>query len=113
MFSFRVDGRLHGVRIRRNFKTKEEAAAEKATIELKALQATSGLQSVTTFLATDQLREAESAFRRLQRKPRSLTFYLDFALANYREAVAHKPLAEAVAEYITVKEYELEQDLIS
>jgi len=113
VFSFRVDGRLHGVRIRRNFKTKEEAAAEKATLELKALQANSGLQSVTTFLNTDQLREAESAFRRLQRKPRSLTFYLDFALANYREAVAHKTLTEAVSEYITVKEYELEQDLIS
>jgi hypothetical protein len=28
--SWRVDGRLHGVRIRRNFKTQEEAAAEKA-----------------------------------------------------------------------------------
>jgi hypothetical protein len=64
VFSFRVDGRLHGVRIRRNFKTQEEAAAEKAALELKAMQSSSGLQSVTTFLAKDQLREAEAAFRR-------------------------------------------------
>lgn len=35
--SWRVDGRLHGVRIRKNFKTREEAAAEKAVLEIKAL----------------------------------------------------------------------------
>jgi len=38
VFSFRVDGRLNGVRIRRNFKTQEEAASEKAALKLKALQ---------------------------------------------------------------------------
>ena len=90
MFSFRVDGRLHGVRIRRNFKTQEGATAEKAALELKAMQTASGLQSVTTFLATDQIREAEAAFRRLAGLPRSLAFYVDFALANYREPVNQK-----------------------
>jgi hypothetical protein len=85
VFSFRVDGRLRGVRIRRNFKTQEEAAVEKAALELKAMQITAGLQSVTTFLAPDQLREAEAAFRRLRAQSQSLTFYLDHALANYRE----------------------------
>ena len=63
--SWRVDGRLHGVRIRRNFKTQEEAAAEKAALEMKAMQSASGMQSVTTFLAADQFREAEAVFRRL------------------------------------------------
>jgi hypothetical protein len=38
VFSFRVEGCLNGVRIRRNFKTQEEAATEKAALELKALQ---------------------------------------------------------------------------
>ncbi|MEO6876112.1 MAG: site-specific integrase, partial [Opitutaceae bacterium] len=47
VFSFRVDGYLNGVRIRRNFKTQEEAAAEKASLELKALQMTSNLRAVT------------------------------------------------------------------
>ena len=49
VMSWRVAGFLHGVRIRKNFKSKEEAVTEKATLELKAMQATSGLQSVTTF----------------------------------------------------------------
>jgi len=46
VFSFRVDGRLNGVRIRRNFKTQEEAATEKAALELKALQLASDLRPV-------------------------------------------------------------------
>jgi hypothetical protein len=50
VFSFRVDGHLNGVRIRHNFKTQEEAAAEKSALELKALQIISNLRSVTTCL---------------------------------------------------------------
>jgi hypothetical protein len=73
VFSFRVDGRLHAVRIRRNFKTHEKAAAEKAALELNAIQTKSGLQSATTFLAPDQLREAEAMFRRLVGHPRPLS----------------------------------------
>jgi hypothetical protein len=33
----RLSGWLSGIRIRRNFKTREEAGAEKASLELKAL----------------------------------------------------------------------------
>ena len=40
--SWRVSGFLHGIRIRKNFKTREEAAAEKAELELKAMQAVAG-----------------------------------------------------------------------
>jgi integrase len=113
VFSFRVDGRLHGVRIRRNFKTQEEAAAEKAALELNAIQTMSGLQSATTFLAPDQLREAEAMFRRLAGRPQPLTFYIDYALANYREPVTQKLLTEAITEYLATKDHEREQDLIS
>jgi integrase len=111
--SWRVDGRLHGVRIRRNFKTQEEAAAEKAALEMKAMQYASGMQSVTTFLAADQFREAEAVFRRLAGRPRPLSFYVEFALANYREPVTQKLLAEAVTEYVATKQHEHEQDLLS
>jgi hypothetical protein len=44
--SWRVNGWLHGLRIRRNFKTREEAAAQKSVYEIKALQAASGLHPV-------------------------------------------------------------------
>jgi len=111
--SFRVDGRLHGVRIRRNFKTQEEAAAEKAALELNAIQTKSGLQSATTFLAADQLREAEAMFRRLAGRPHPLSFYLEYALTNYREPLSQKLLTEALTEYIATKDHEREQDLIS
>ncbi|HEY1793295.1 MAG TPA: serine hydrolase [Opitutaceae bacterium] len=113
VISWRVAGWFHGVRIRKNFKTKEEAAAEKAALELKAMQATSGLRSATTFLVDEQLREAETAFRRLAGKPHSLAFYLDFAFANYREPVNRKLLTEAVTEYVAMKEHEREQDMLS
>ena len=52
--SWRVDGRLHGVRFRKNFKTKEEAAAEKAALDLRAVQAASGIRPTTTFLTDTQ-----------------------------------------------------------
>jgi hypothetical protein len=48
--AWRVEGRINGVRFRRNFKTKEEAAAEKAALELRAVQG-SNLQSVATSLS--------------------------------------------------------------
>jgi hypothetical protein len=64
--SWRVTGWLHGVRIRKNLKTREEAASEKAALELKAIQATSGIRSASTLLADAQLREAEDAFRQIE-----------------------------------------------
>ncbi|MBI2512498.1 MAG: site-specific integrase [Opitutae bacterium] len=111
--SWRVSGWLHGLRIRRNFKTREEAAAEKSALEIKALQAASGLRSVATALTEEQIREAEALFQRIAGKAHPLTFYVDFALANYREAETRKPLAEAITEYTAARKREFEQDQIS
>ncbi len=113
VFSWRVDGRLNGVRIRRNFKTQEEAAAEKASLEIKALQLAKDLRSVATELTPEQVRDAEMAFRRIGDGQHSLLFYVEFALANYREPATQKPLADAVADYVATKEHEREQDLLS
>lgn len=52
-------------------------------------------------------------FARLKGQPRSLTFYVDFALSNYREPEKQKSLADAVAEYIKAKEHEFAQDQLS
>src|SRR5476651_912033 len=64
--SWRVSGWLHGVRIRKNFKSREDAAVQKSVLEIRAAQAAAGLRQTTTFLADPQLREAEGAFRRLE-----------------------------------------------
>jgi len=81
--SWRVSGLLAGVRIRKNFKSKSEAAAEKAALELRALNATAGFRPATTTLS-DEVREAESAFRRLVGHAHTLSFYLDYALTHFR-----------------------------
>lgn len=113
VISWRVDGRLNGVRIRRNFKTKDEAAAEKASLELKALQMAKDLRSVATELSPERVRDAEMAFRRIGDRRHSLSFYVEFALANYREPATQKLLSEAVTDYVAAKEHEREQDLLS
>jgi hypothetical protein len=51
VISWRVSGWLAGVRIRKNLPTREEAAAEKAALEIKAIQLASGVRSATTFLS--------------------------------------------------------------
>src|ERR1017187_5676429 len=110
-FSWRVDGRLNGVRIRRNFKSQEEAAAEKAGLELKALQLASNLRAVTTSLTEDEVREAEAVFRRIAARGRPLSFYIDFTLMNDREPASRKLLAEAVNQFGAAKQHEHDQDL--
>ncbi len=67
--SWRVAGWLHGVRIRKNFPTREEAAAEKATLEIKAAQTANGMRTVATTLTADQVRDAEAVIRRLVGHP--------------------------------------------
>ena len=113
VFSFRVDGRLNGVRIRRNFKTQEEAAAEKGALEIKTEQAAAGLNSIVTRLTHEQVRDAEAVFHRLVGQPHSLAFCLDFTLANYRAPEREKPLHEAVAEYLVAKQHEYTRGIVS
>jgi hypothetical protein len=93
-----VVGWLHGVRIRKNFPTREEAAGEKSTLEIKAAQTANGMRTVATTLTEDQVREAETLFRRMTALPRQLSPYVDFALGNYKGPEQQKPLIEATAE---------------
>lgn len=111
--SWRLTGWLHGLRIRKNFKTREEAAAEKSTLEIQAAQTACGLQTVATSLTSEQVKEAETVFRRLRSRSGSLSFYVDFALANYVEPEQQKKLAAACAEYVAAKEREVQQDQLS
>src|SRR6204780_87325 len=110
---FRVSGWLNGKRIRKNFPTRTEAEAERQVLEVQGLQGETGTRTAVTRLVEDQLHEAEAVFRRLDGRPHSLSFYIEFALANYREPVTQKPLSEAVAEFLVIKDHELEQDLLS
>ncbi|MDI1338053.1 MAG: site-specific integrase [Lacunisphaera sp.] len=110
---FRVSGWLDGKRIRKNIATRPEAEAERQVLEVQRLQGETGIRTAITRLVEDQLHEAESVFRRLDGRPHSLSFYVEFALANYREPLTQKLLTEAVVEFLAIKDHEREQDLLS
>ena len=110
---FRVSGWLHGKRIRKNFATRAEAEAERQVFEIGSLQTKGSARAAVTRLSDEQLNEAETAFRRLEGKQHSLSFCVDYALANYRAPEHQKLLADAIAEYVAAKEHEFEQDHIS
>jgi hypothetical protein len=101
------------MRVRKNSPTRAEAEAERQVLEVQRLQGESGIRTAVTRLVEDQLHEAESVFRRLDGRAHSLSFYVEFALANYREPLTQKLLAEAVIEFVAIKDHEREQDLLS
>jgi integrase len=110
---FQLYARLDGKRFRKNFPTREEAEAERQVQEVRLLQLETGIRAAATRLTDEQLHEAESMFRRVAGHAHPLTFYVEFALANYREPVTQKLLAEAVTEFLVIKDHEREQDLLS
>jgi integrase len=110
---FQLYARLDGKRFRKNFATRAEAEAERQVQEVQLLQRETGIRAAATRLTDEQLHEAESMFRRVAGHAHPLSFYVEFALANYREPVTQKLLAEAVTEFLVIKDHEREQDLIS
>lgn len=111
--AWRVSGWLNNARIRRNFPTRDEAIAEAASLEIREAQIAAGMRFSATFLTEEQLRDAEASYRRLKGKSRPLHFYVDFALANYREPDLQKPLKDAVSLYLAVKTKETERGFLS
>ncbi len=81
---FRVDGRIDGKRVRRNFKTRADAEAERRLLNVQRFQGDAGLRTAVTRLTDEQLQEAEAAFLRLKDAPQSLLTYLECGMANYR-----------------------------
>ena len=110
---FQLYARLEGKRFRKNFPTRTEAEAERQVQEVQWLQRETGIRAAATRLTDEQLHEAESVFRRVAGHPQPLSFYVEFALANYREPVTRKLLAEAITEFLVIKDHEREQDLLS
>ena len=109
----RVTGWLDGKRVRKNFSTWAEAQAERQALEVRVLQSQTGVRSAITRLTDDELHEAETAIWRLRGAPRTLSFYVDYGLAHFREPNQQKPFVEAVAEYLAIKTKEQERTLLS
>ena len=98
--SFRLSGWLNGLRIRRQFKDRDEALGEKNRLEVEA--ANSGeIRVRPTRLSAAELAEAEAAMARLG--ARSLSQAVDYYLNNYRPPVTPMPLEIAAAAYLAEK----------
>jgi hypothetical protein len=110
---YRVTGWLDGQRIRKNFPTRADAEAERQALKLAQIRAETGVRTTATRLTDDQLKEAEGAFLRLEGRTRTLSFYLDYALTNYRDPVKDKPVAEAAKEYLALREADHNQGHLS
>jgi integrase len=110
---FRVTGWLDGKRVRKNFRTRAEAEADRQVLEVQRAQGETGIRTAITRLTDEQIGEAETVFARLAGLPRPLAFYVDYALDNYSEPDSQKSLADAVKEYTAAKDHEREQDQIS
>jgi integrase len=110
---FRVSGSLDGKRVRKNFPTRAEAEAERQILEVQRAQGETGIRTAITRLTDEQIGEAETLFARAAGLPRPLSFYVDFALTNYREPETQRLLADAVADYTAAKDHEFAQDQIS
>ncbi len=100
--TFRVAGRSVGRRIRKDFKSKEEAEGEKDRLEIEAANADGSIRPVNTRLTPAQVAQTEAAFLRLG--DRSITFAVDWFLDNYRPPTVEKLLTDAVTTFRTAKD---------
>jgi hypothetical protein len=109
---FRLYARMDGKRFRTNFPTRAEVESERQAQKVQLLQRETGIRATATRLTDEQLHKTESVFRRAAVHAHPLSFYVEFALANYREPVTQKLLTETVMEFLVIKDHELEQDLL-
>ena len=110
---YRLVGWLHGKRIRKNFRTRAEAEAERQVLEIQRIQSESGIRTAITRLSEDAIRDAEAALLRLGEVDHSLLFCVEYTLKHYRAPEAEKPLVDAVTDYIATKTREHERGLLS
>lgn len=89
--TFRLTGWHNGERVRKQFKSREEADGEKNRLEVEAANAESGTRAVNTRLTAAQVGTAETLFSLTPDPLAAVQWYL----ANYRPALAEMPVETA------------------
>lgn len=100
--TFRLTGWLNGRRVRKQFKSRDEAQGEKLRLEVEAANTSGQVRTVVTRLNDEQVREAEAVYQQLA--GRSLTDAVQWFLTNYRPPVAEITLTAAVTGFLAEKE---------
>ena len=93
--SWKVDGRINGIRHRRFFSDREEAEAHRAAKEIQALNEAKLVRTTASHLSGEQLRDAEAALQRLQGRY-SLVLAADWLLRTFRDTLTQKSLVESI-----------------
>ena len=113
--AWRLSGTLSGKQIRKNFKSRNDAVAERQQLSIRYLNEQSEGHTVWTTLTHGQNKEAIAAINRLNqvKSNKPLTFAVNYFLAHYKEAAETMTVEEAVQEYCDHKSKELERGIIS
>ncbi len=99
--TYQVVGYLSGQRVRKKFKSRDEALGELNRLEVRAANVDE-IRAVNTRLSGDQLAEAEAAFHRLNGN--SLGFAVEWFLSNYRPPVAAMAVEVAAEAFLRDRE---------
>ena len=110
---YRVSGTINGRRVRRNFKTKEEAITAKQTLNLQYIAERNEEKVIVTTLTREQCDEAKVAFKLLEDRKKPLSFYMQYALDRYREAEFELTVKKAVRHFLEHKSWEEERGIIT
>jgi hypothetical protein len=102
--TFLLSGWLYGRRVRKHFKSRNEALGEKNALEIEAANSGGEIRARNTRLSADQIAEAELAIARLS--PKSLSLAVEWFLATYKPpvtAIAIEAAVEAFLELFRVR----------
>jgi len=103
--TFQVVGYLNGERVRKKFKSRQEALGELNRLQVQAVNEDGLIRTTNTRLDGTQVRAAELAFARLG--DHSLDAVVDWFLANYRPPLVSAPIETAAAEFMRDREGEV------
>ena len=110
---WRVAGTINGKRYRKNFQKKKDATEEKQRLEVKQLAEQRYEKVVMTSLSREECEEAKIAFKMLEGRKKSLSFYVRYALDRYREAEFEQTVETAIDEYLKHKRIEQQRNIIT
>lgn len=97
--TFRLLGWIDGKRIRKQFKSRDEAEGEKSRLEIEAANKESGTRTLNTRFTAAQLADAEAAFGALAGQA-TLSGAVQWYLANFKPPVTDVTLPIAKIAFI-------------
>ncbi len=113
--AFRVSGSLHGKQIRRNFKARRDAVAERDKLEVERLNGASDGRFIWAKMTPEQHDDAWAAIKLLQNAgiKRTLTDSVQYTIQHFRTPEVDMVLGDAIKQYLISKEKELFTNSIS